>query len=101
MSEIPDVVVQAQRAVDKAWAAVEAHRKAVDADRRRTAQPATERHPSPVLRPWTEAEDARYAELHAAAVRAAEHRAAVMAEHGVTSTWDTERAMRATARGEA
>jgi hypothetical protein len=100
MSEIPDVVVQAQRAMDAAWAELEAYRKAVDADRRKTAQPATEGHRSPALRPWTEAEDARYAELHAAAVAAAEHRAAVMREHGVTSTWDTERAVRAAARGE-
>lgn len=100
MSEIPEVVVQAQRAVDAAWAAVEAYRREVDADRRATAQPPGERHGLPVLRPWTDDENARYAVLHAAAVRAAEARAEAMQAEGVASTWDTERAIRAAARGE-
>ncbi|NUP46142.1 MAG: hypothetical protein HOW97_02330 [Catenulispora sp.] len=98
MSEIPDEVVQAQRVVDAAWAELAAFRKAVDADRRKTAQPPGERHGLPVLRPWTDAEDARYAELHAAVVAASEARADAMRAAGIESTWDTERAIRAAAR---
>lgn len=96
--DIPAPVVAAQAAADKAWADLEAYRKAVDADRRTTAQPATERHRSPVMRPWTKEEQAEHARLHAAAVQAAADRRAVMAEAGVASTWDTERAIRAAVR---
>jgi|SRR5690242_2185444 len=101
MSEIeyPSDLIAAQRAADRAWAAVEAYRREVDADRRTTAQPPGERHGLPVLRPWTAKEDARFAELHAAAVRASEQRAEAMQAAGVASTWDTERAIRAAARG--
>lgn len=100
MSEIPDSVVVAQRAADVAWAAVEEFRKAVDADRRATAQPAGERHERPVLRPWSAEEDARFAELHAAAVRAAEARAEAMQAAGIASSYDAEVAIRAAVRGE-
>lgn len=79
---------------------MEAYRKSVDADRRTTAQPPTERYRSPELRPWAEEESARFAELHAAAVAASEARATAMADAGIASNWDTERDIRAAVRGE-
>lgn len=98
--DIPPQVIAAQRAADEAWQAVEDYRKAVDADRRSTAEPPTERYRSPVLRPWTVEESARYRELHAAAVAASEARAAAMLDEGIVSTFDTEKDIRAAARGE-
>lgn len=98
MPDIPETVVAAQTTFDRAWADLEAYRKQVDADRRTTAQPATERHRSPVMRPWTAEENAEYARLHAAVVQAAADRRAAMAAEGVTSSWDSERDIRAAAR---
>ncbi|MFI0900491.1 hypothetical protein [Streptomyces sp. NPDC020983] len=99
--DIPAPVVAAQAAADKAWADLEAYRKGVDADRRKTAVPPTERHRSPELRPWTDEESARFAELHAAVVQAANARRDAMQDAGIPSTWDTERDIRAAARGDA
>lgn len=98
MTDIPETVVAAQRTFDAAWADLEAFRKQVDADRQATAQPATERHRSPVLRPWTAEEDAEYARLHQAVVEAAGARREGMQREGVASTWDAEREIRAAAR---
>ncbi|MGW5352175.1 hypothetical protein ACWERV_16900 [Streptomyces sp. NPDC004031] len=91
---IPETVSAAQRTVDAAWAAVEKHRKTVDAARRTEAAAAG----AETLRPWTEAEDAEYAQLHQAAVAAAEARAAALIEAGIVSTYDNEVAIRGAAR---
>jgi hypothetical protein len=101
VDDIPDTVVAAQRASTQAWAALETYHKQVDADRRAAAVPATERHRSPELRPWTPEENSEYERLHMAAVEAATVRRQTMQDAGVTSTWETERQMRAAARGEA
>lgn len=98
MADIPETVVAAQTAFDEAWAALEAYRKQVDADRWKTKEPATERHRSPVMRPWTAEEDAEYARLHRAVVEASGARRKAMQAEGVTSTWDSEREIRAAAR---
>lgn len=98
MTDIPETVIAAQRASLQAWATLEAYRKQVDADRRTTGTPATERHRSPELRPWTAEEDARFAELHRAAVKASEDRRQAMQDAGIPSTWDTERDIRAAVR---
>jgi hypothetical protein len=101
MSEYPEQVVQAQQAADAAWAAVETYRKAVDANRRKTAQPPGERHGMPILRPWTAEESAEYDRLHAAAVAAAEARAEALRGAGIASSYAVEAGIRAAVRGEA
>jgi len=72
----PDHLVDLQRASTAAWVEVEQHRKTVDAKRRREAAGGVvdEHRPwgSVPLRPWTDAEDARHAELLDAARAAAE-----------------------------
>jgi hypothetical protein len=90
MSEIeyPPTLIAAQKAVDAAWAAVEEHRKAVDADRRATAQPPGERHERPVMRPWTPAEDAEHEELMGAVRQAQEKVAAGLEAAGLSPTYD-------------
>lgn len=98
MTDIPASVIAAQRASEEAWAALEAYRKKVDADRRATGTPPTERHRSPELRPWSDEENAEFERLHIAAVEAATIRRQAMQDAGVASTWDTERDMRAAVR---
>jgi hypothetical protein len=74
----PPALVDLQRASTAAWDAVEAHRKGVDEARRREAAASgvkrDELRPwAPIaLREWTEAEDARHAELLDAAREAAQ-----------------------------
>lgn len=68
-TDFPPALVDLQRRADAAWVAVEAHRKAVD-ERRRAETPDTPGRPAWVarpMRPWTEAEDAKFARLMAAA----------------------------------
>jgi hypothetical protein len=96
--DIPADVVAAQVAADRAWAAVESYRAAVDADRRTTAEAAKDRSGLPPLRPWTAEEDAEYDRLHATAVEAASVRRLAMRADGVSSTWETEREIRKAAR---
>ncbi|MFI0718432.1 hypothetical protein [Streptomyces sp. NPDC021224] len=98
MTDIPETVIAAQCASTQAWADLEAYRKRVDADRRKTAVPPTERHRSPELRPWTAEESAEFERLHIAAVEAATIRRQAMQDAGIPSTWDMERDMRAAAR---
>ncbi|MEC3994966.1 hypothetical protein VSR01_16095 [Actinacidiphila sp. DG2A-62] len=97
MADLHDDVVRAQRAVDGAWACVEAYRRRVTERRRRESQPSSDGHPAS-LRPWTHREDRAYERLHARVVTAASERAAAMRQHGVTSTWESERELRAAAR---
>jgi hypothetical protein len=47
---------------------------------------------------WTAEEETRYAELHAAAVAAAEARRAAMAGEKIASTYASEKAIRVAAR---
>lgn len=98
--DIPAPVVAAQAAADKAWADVEAYRKTVDAQR--ATDPKVELKPGVmVTRPWTDEENATFADLQRAAVEAATIRRQAMTDAGIASTWDTERATRAAARGDA
>lgn len=100
MSEIefPSELVEAQRAADAAWAAVEAHRKAVDADRRKTAQPPGERHERPVLRPWTAEEDAEHERLMAVVREAQEAVAASIEAAGLSPTYDVVQGLKRAAK---
>lgn len=71
----PESLVVLQRAVTAAWAEVEAHRKAVDGERRTGAvveSDPTRRWESPALRPWTAEEDAEHERLLAAVTVAAQ-----------------------------
>jgi hypothetical protein len=98
--EYPSDVIAAQQAVDGAWAAVEAHRREVDAARREET-PDERGRPGWVarpLRPWTEAEDARHAELLAAARKAAEVRRAALAASGLGEGYDVVQGLHAAAR---
>lgn len=97
--DIPEPVVAAQAAADKAWADVEAYRKQVDAQRAKDAKEETPRGEM-VTQPWTDDENRKFIEKWKAAVAAARARREVMAAEGVPSTWDTERAIRAAVRGE-
>jgi hypothetical protein len=101
MSEIeyPSELIAAQKAADAAWAAVEAHRKQVDADRRATATPPGERHERPVMRPWAPEEDARHEELMAAVREAQEAVAAGIAAAGLSPTYDVVQGLKRAAKG--
>jgi hypothetical protein len=100
--DFPPALVGLQRRVHEAWAAVEAHRKGVDAERRTDAETSGERiDPSrPALRSWTEAEDARHAELMAAARDAGEALRRGLAEAGFDGRYDVVQGLHAAARGE-
>lgn len=107
MAEIvfPDDLVAAQRRVDAAWAAVEAHRKGVDERRRGEARAAGARPddarpwaPAP-LPPWTEADDTRHAELMAEARAAAEARHAALAASGLGDGYEVVQGLHRAARG--
>jgi hypothetical protein len=91
-------VLDAQRAADDAWARLEQYRKEVDEARRADAQPAEESWGRPVLRPWTEDENAEFAKRRAAAVAASENRARIMREVGLVSTFEVESEVRKHAR---
>jgi len=97
-TDFPSDLVDLQRRVHAAWDAVEAHRKAVNADRKATATPGAERHSQPVLRLWTEEEDARHAELMAAVREATDARRAALAGSGLGASYDVVQDLHAAAR---
>lgn len=90
-------VLEAQRASDAAWSAVEDYRRQVDAQRRAGAEPA-QRGDRQVLRAWTAEEDREFAVLLAAAAAAGGERARALAEAGLTSTYEVESEVRRHAR---
>lgn len=67
----PDLI-ELQRAANGAWAAVEAHRRGVDGQRRADPRVVVIEGQEPMLRPWTPAEDAEHERLMAAARTAQE-----------------------------
>jgi hypothetical protein len=103
MSEIefPPDLVDLQRASHAAWEAVEAHRKAVDSERR-AGVPAetdpTRRWESPQLRPWTDGEDAEHARLMAVVRETAEQLRAGLAASGLGTGYDVVQALHKAAR---
>lgn len=99
-TDFPPALVDLQRRAQAAWAAVEAHRLAVDARRREEAEPDTDRPKwaSPALRLWTEEEDARHAELMAAVLEAEQARHAALAESGLGHGYDVIQDLHAAAR---
>lgn len=105
--EYPGELVAAQRRVDDAWAAVEAHRRQVDERRRGEAvasgaQPDDSRPWAPVpLPPWTETEGARHAELMGEVYAAAEARHAALAESGLGFGYETVQGLHRAARADA
>lgn len=83
--EFPSELVDAQRAVDQAWADVEAHRKQVDSQRREDT-PDTPGRPGWIarpMRPWTDTENTEHRRLMAAATAAQEAFAAAFATEGL------------------
>jgi hypothetical protein len=100
--EFPPDLVAAQRRADAAWAAVEEHRKAVDAARRAEAVEDRDRPKwaSPELRPWTAEESARHEELMAEVREAAEARSAALSASGLGTGQDVVKALHAAARPE-
>jgi hypothetical protein len=105
--QLPESLIEAQRAVDRAWAEVEDHRKSVNARRRADAAKAG-REPDPArpwagpeLDPWTEADDARHEELLAAARAAAEARQEALAAAGLGGGYDVVQALHLAARAAA
>lgn len=88
MADLPDDLIQLQRAAHAAWDDVEAHRKQVDAERRAAPRVVVIEGQEPMLRPWTPEEDAEHQRLMQAARQAQQDlRAAVDAEeelgHGI------------------
>jgi hypothetical protein len=79
---------------------VEEYRRQVDQRRAEETpdEPGRPAHVARPRRPWTPEEEARYAELHAAAVAASVARRDAMVAAGIVSTYDAEAAMRAAAR---
>lgn len=102
-TDFPPNLVDLQRHVNTAWAEVEAHRIAVDAQRREEAEPDNDRPKwaSPALRLWSDEEDARHAELMAAVVAAAEARSKALAESGLGDGYDVVQDLHAAARSDA
>lgn len=102
--DLPEQLVQAQRAVNRAWAEVEAHRRDVDARRRRDAaaegaRPDEARPWSgPALPPWTDAENARHEELMAAVMAAADARQAALDAAGLGAGYTVVQALHVKAR---
>jgi len=99
MSDLPAHLIDLQRAAHQAWDAVEAHRKQVDTARRAAAGPAPElAWQRPQLRPWTGEENARYRELHAAAVAAQAALRAAVDEAGLGHHIDVVQGLHRAAR---
>lgn len=94
----PADLVELQRAAHTAWAALEAHRKQVDAARRK--EPRVELPGRTMaLRPWTPAEDAEHARLRAAVTAAQEAvRAGIAAAPGLGGGYDTVQGLHRAAR---
>lgn len=94
-ADLPEDVIQLQRTAHAAWAAVEDHRKAVDARRRADAAGGP-------LRPWTPGEDARHEQLMAAVRQAQQDlHAAVDAEEGLDRGYEIVQGLHKAARPEA
>jgi len=106
MTDLPEDLIQLQRAAHAAWAALEAYRRQVDAARTADRDAAGLPVWDPdrpwrrtLLRPWTAEEDARYAELQAAAVAAEEaRRAAIDASETLKHDYNTVQGLHAAAR---
>lgn len=109
--ELPEHLVDLQRRAHAAWHEVEAHRKSVDAARRRAAEEsdaarreAGERPPGlavwqrPVLREWTAAENAEHARLMQAAADAQEAVRAAFAGAGLDGGHDVTQGLHQAAR---
>lgn len=100
----PPALVDLQRASTAAWDAVEAHRKQVDAQRRREADESGVRRDelrpwAPVaLREWTPAEDAEHERLLGAAKTAAEALRAGINDAGLTPDYATTQGLHKAAR---
>jgi hypothetical protein len=100
--EFPSELVDLQRAADRAWAQLEAHRKQVDA-RRRQDTPDTPGRPGWVarpLRPWTEDEDEEHARLMGAAATAQEAVRAGIADAGLTPDVHTVQKLKQAAKAQ-
>jgi len=98
MSDLPDHLIQLQRAAHEAWDAVEAYRKQVDAARRAEAGPAPEaKWQMPQLRPWTDEENGEYDRLRQAAVDAQTALRAAIAESGLGHGIETVQGLHAAA----
>lgn len=97
---IPEQVGAAQRAADRAWTALEESgvRSTPRARRRPRTSPAAPRTSHGRAARGPPEEEARYAELRAAAVAASVARRDAMVAAGIVSTYDAEAAMRAAAR---
>lgn len=109
--DFPPDLVDLQRASTAAWDAVEAHRKGVDARRVADADAADEairaaggrveevpRWGRRALPPWTDAEDARHAELLAAAKAAAEALRAGIRDAGLDGGYTVTQGLKDAAR---
>jgi hypothetical protein len=102
--EFPPALVDLQRASTAAWDAVEAHRKQVDARRRkeaaaRGAEPDQHRPWGGLpLEPWTEADDAEHERLLDAARQAAEALRAGIAEAGLDGGYEVTQGLHKAAR---
>lgn len=97
---LPESLVDLQRAVYAAEAAVEAHRRGVDARRRAEAEPVKDapKWMSPELPPWTAEEDAEHARLMAILRAAAEARRAGLLAAGLGDGYDVVQTLHQQAR---
>ncbi|WP_031522657.1 hypothetical protein [Streptomyces sp. NRRL F-5123] len=100
--EFPSELVDRQRAADQAWAALEAHRKQVDGQRRQDTpdtpgRPAWTARP---MRPWTKTEDAEHQRLMTAAVSAQETLRAALAGARLSPDAATVQGLKNAARAE-
>lgn len=98
---LPESLVDLQRAVYLAEAAVEAHRRQVDARRLAEAVPVKDRPKwmSPELREWLPEEDAEHARLMTVLRDAAEARRAGLLAAGLGEGYDVVQTLHAQARG--
>jgi hypothetical protein len=98
--DLPAALVDVQRRCDAAWAAVEAHRAAVDAARRAEGVPVKDapKWVPPTLKEWTAEEDAEHARLMAEVTAAAEARHAALTASGLGAGYDVVQALHKAAR---
>jgi len=94
---LPPDLIALQRAVYTAEAAVEAHRRRVDA-RRRAEAVVVKDGPRPTLPPWSPAEDAEHERLMAELRVAAEARRAGLLASGLGGAYDVVQALHREAR---
>jgi hypothetical protein len=97
---LPPDLVDLQRAVYTAEAAVEAHRRGVDVRRRAEAVVVTDapKWMSPTLPPWSPVEDAEHDRLMAGVRAAAEARRAGLLASGLGESYDVVQALHREAR---